>query len=138
MEDLETRVENLETSLRQHQHTSIDSTLPLPIQMPNVQTVVTATTVTPTVSNNCIDITAVASAFAIANPTGTPYNFQKLLIRIKDNGTPRAITWGTAYVAGGYALPSTTITSKILTLGFLYNSANALNKWMLIAGAQEA
>lgn len=136
METLEERIEDLETSLRQHQHTSIDSTLPLPIQLPNIQRISTASTVTPTVSNNCIDITAVASAFAFANPTGTAYNFQKLLIRIKDDGTPRAITWGTSYAAGGYALPNTTITSKILVLGFLYNSNTSL--WYLIAGSQES
>lgn len=104
-----------------------------------VQSVTDAATVTPDAdANDCVDITAIAQAFTIANPTGTPTNFQKLIIRIKDNGTARAITFGTAYVAGGVALPTTTVISKILTLGFIYNTANSLNKWQLVASAQEA
>lgn len=104
-----------------------------------VQSVTDAATVTPNAdSDDCVDITAIAQAFTIANPSGTPTNFQKLIIRIKDNGTARAITWGSGYVAGGTALPSTTVLSKILNLGFIYNTANSLNKWQLVASAQEA
>lgn len=104
-----------------------------------VQSVSDAATVTPNAdSDDCVDITAIAQAFTIANPSGTPTNFQKLIIRIKDNGTARAISFGTAYVAGGVSLPTTTVISKILTLGFIYNSANSLNKWQLVASAQEA
>ncbi len=106
---------------------------------PRVQSVADAETITPNAdTNDCVDITAIAQAFTIANPSGTPANFQRLIIRIKDNATPRAITWGTAYVAGGVALPSITVLSKILTLTFMYNSANSLNKWQLIHSAQEA
>lgn len=104
-----------------------------------VQSVSDAATITPAGdSDDCVDITAIAQAFTIANPTGTPTNFQTLVIRIKDNGTARAITWGNGYVAGGVALPTTTVLSKILTLGFIYNTANTLNKWQLVASAQEA
>lgn len=103
-----------------------------------VQSVSDAATVTPNAdSDDCVDITAIAQAFTIANPSGTPTNFQKIIIRIKDNGTARAITWGNGYVAGGVALPTTTVLSKILNLGFMYNTANTLNKWQLIASAQE-
>lgn len=70
--------------------------------------------------------------------TGTPTNKQTLVFQIKDDGTARAITWGTNFVAGGVALPTTTVISKILTVGFIYNTANSLNKWMCIASAQEA
>lgn len=104
-----------------------------------VQSVADAATITPAAdSDDCVDITAIAQAFTIANPSGTPTNFQQIIIRIKDNGTARAITWGSNFVAGGVALPSTTVLSKILTLGFIYNTANALNKWQLVASAQEA
>ena len=104
-----------------------------------VQSVSNAATITPSADNDdAVDITAIAQTFTIANPTGTPTNFQKLLIRIKDNGTARAITWGTAYAAQGISLPSTTVLSKILTIGFIYNTANSLNKWQLVALAQEA
>lgn len=104
-----------------------------------VQSVADAATITPNAdSDDCVDITAIAQAFTIANPSGTPTNFQQIIIRIKDNGTARGITWGNGYVAGGVALPTTTVLSKILTLGFIYNTANALNKWQLVASAQEA
>jgi hypothetical protein len=89
-------------------------------------------------TDDLLDITAQAAAAAFGNPTGTPVNGQKLIIRIKDNATARALTWGSAYVAGGVALPSTTILSKILTIGFIYNTANALNKWQCVAASQEA
>lgn len=103
-----------------------------------VQSVTDAATVTPAAdTNDCVDITALAQAVTIAQPTGTPTNFQKLIIRFKDNGTARAITWNAAFVAGGVALPSTTVLSKILTTGFFYNTANSLNKWQCLATAQE-
>ena len=104
-----------------------------------VQSVTDAATVTPDAdANDVVDITAIAQAFTIANPSGTPTNFQTLIIRIKDNATAHGITWGNGYVAGGVALPSTTVLSKILTLGFIYNTANSLNKWQLIASSLEA
>lgn len=84
------------------------------------------------------DVTALAAAPTFGAPTGTPYNGQKLIIRIKDNATLRALAWNAIYVAGGVALPTTTVASKILTVGFMYNTANALNKFCCIASAQEA
>lgn len=89
---------------------------------------------------DAVDITALAAAITdmSANMTGTPTNKQTLLFQIKDNGTARAISWGSGFVAGGVALPTTTVISKILTVGFIYNTANALNKWMCVASAQEA
>jgi hypothetical protein len=104
------------------------------------RTSVASSSATPTPNADTTDLfalTAQAAAAAFANPTGTPVNGQLLTIRIKDNGTARALTWGTAYVAGGVALPSTTVLSKILTLGLIYNTDNALNKWQLVASALE-
>lgn len=98
---------------------------------------------TPTINTDdcdAVDITALATAITnmSTNMTGTPTNKQTLVFQIKDDGTARAITWGTNFVAGGVALPTTTVISKILTVGFIYNTANSLNKWMCIASAQEA
>ena len=98
---------------------------------------------TPTINtDNCdaVDITALAEDITnmSTNLSGTPTNKQKLLFEIKDNGTARAISWGTSFVAGGVALPTTTVLSKILTVGFIYSTANSLNKWRCIAVAQEA
>jgi hypothetical protein len=92
--------------------------------------------------DNCdaVDITAQAGDIAsmTTNMTGTGTNFQRLLVRFKDDGTARAITWGANFVAGGVALPTTTVISKILTVGFIYNTANSLNKWQCVASVQEA
>jgi hypothetical protein len=82
--------------------------------------------------------TALSVAPTFGAPTGTPVNGQKLIIRIKDNGTARALNWNAAYVAGGSSLPTTTVINKTMHLGFIYNTDNALNKWMLIAKAEEA
>jgi len=132
------RIEALEMLMREHTHSTLDSTSPLPKGTNVVQSVASASTVTPRYEEDCVDITALATAVTIANPTGSPYNFKKLVIRFKDNGTARAITWGSDYVAGGFALPSTTVLSKIMTLGFFYNTANNLNKWQLVGYALEA
>ena len=60
---------------------------------------------------------------------------QKLIIRIKDNGTARALTYGSEYRALGVALPTTTVINKTLYMGLIYNSTDT--KWDLVAVAQE-
>lgn len=97
-----------------------------------------ASNATPTPAADSVDmhtITAQAEAAAFAAPTGTPTAGQKLIIRIKDNGTARALSWNAIYRAMGTALPSTTVLSKTLYLGFIYNSTDS--KWDLVASAQE-
>lgn len=96
---------------------------------------------TPTINtDNCDAVTITAQAEAITSMTtnlsGTPTNFQKLIIRIKDNGTARAITWGSSFEARGVALPTTTVISKVLTVGFIYDTVTS--KWGCVASAQEA
>jgi hypothetical protein len=106
--------------------------------IPRVTSVASSATPTPNAdTTDLYDLTAQAAAAAFAAPTGTPHNAQRLTIRIKDNGTARALTWDAVYVAGGVAIPSTTVLSKILTLEWIYNTANALNAWQLVAAAQE-
>jgi hypothetical protein len=95
---------------------------------------------TPTVNtDNCDCVTITAQAEAISSMTtnlsGTPTNFQTLVFRIKDNGTARAITWGDSFEAKGVALPTTTVISKVLTVGFMYDTVTS--KWGCLASAQE-
>ena len=80
-------------------------------------------------------ITAQAGALKFNNPGGTPLNGQKLIIRIKDDGTARALTYDTQFRAMGVALPTTTVKGKTLYMGFIYNSNDT--KWDLVASAQE-
>lgn len=105
---------------------------PLP---PNVQSVASAGTVTPTFSNDLVKITAQAAALTLANPTGTASEVG-MVIRIKDNGTARAITFGSQYRAVGVALPTTTVVSKTLYLAMVYNADDT--KWDVVAVGQEA
>ena len=86
---------------------------------------------------NFYSLTAQAAAATFGAPSGSPTNATNLVIRIKDNGTAQTLAWNAAYVAGGVALPTTTVISKILHIGFIYNTANALNKWMCVASSQE-
>jgi hypothetical protein len=84
----------------------------------------------PTINtDNCDAVTITALDEAITsmttNLTGTPVNFQKLIVRIKDDGTNRAIEWGEKFVAKGVALPTTTTASKLLTVGFIYDTVAA-------------
>lgn len=91
---------------------------------PRVQTVTSSATVTPTSTNDLVTITAQATGLTLANPTGTFVEGQSLMIRIKDNGTARAITFGADYRAIGITLPSTTVISKTMYLGIIYNSTD--------------
>jgi hypothetical protein len=81
------------------------------------------------------EITAQAGALKFNNPSGSPTGGQRLVIRIKDNGTARALTYDTQYIGVGVSLPTTTVLSKILYMGFFYNATNI--KWDLVAVAQE-
>lgn len=97
-------------------------------------------TITPTSdTTNQYTVTALAAAATIAVPTGSPIDGQKLTIRIKDNGTARALTWTVS--AGGYrivgtTLPATTVISKVLYVGCIYNSQDSF--WDVVAIAQQA
>ena len=82
------------------------------------------------------EVTAQAGALLFNAPGGTPLGGQKLVIRIKDNGTARALTYNAIFRAMGNALPTTTVLSKTLYMGFIYNATDS--KWDLVAVAQEA
>jgi hypothetical protein len=104
--------------------------------LPSVQSVVSATTVTPISSNDLVIITAQAAALTLANPTGTWSQGKDLMIRIKDDGTARAITWDTKYRAIGVTLPTTTVISKTTYVGIIYNSTD--DKFDVIGVTTEA
>lgn len=103
-----------------------------------VATITSHATPTINIGNyDCVTITAQAEAITnmTTNLSGSPTNFQSLLFRIKDNGTGRAITWGTSFVAMGVALPTTTTASKVLTVGFIYDTVTS--KWGCVASLNE-
>lgn len=105
--------------------------------VPNVQSLTSSDTVTPVATANAmVSISAQAVALAFAAPSGTPLDGQRLMIRLKDNGTSQTISWNAAYIAGGAALPTATTAGKWAHINFIYNTTNS--KWMCIAVAQEA
>jgi hypothetical protein len=109
-----------------------------------VQTVISNTVVshaTPSINTDTTDIftiTALAAAITsmTTNLTGTPKNGQKLIIRIKDDGTARAITWGASFVNRGGILPTTTVLGKYHYVGLIYNSTASV--WDCVAATIEA
>ena len=104
---------------------------------PSVQEVVSATTVTPNAnSDDEIVITAQGGALTLANPSGSPVQGQAMIIRIKDNGISRTITYGSEYRAIGITLPTDTTISKITYIGMIYNANDS--KWDCISTVTEA
>ena len=112
----------------------------IPARSPSIQSVASSATVTPTFADDQVNITAQAAALNLANPTGTAVDGWGIAIRIKDNGTARAIAYnggsGSQYRAMGVTLPTTTVISKTLYLGMVWNAADS--KWDVVAVAQEA
>jgi hypothetical protein len=106
------------------------------LRAPAVQSVASAATVTPTFLDDIVLITAQAEALTLANPTGTAIDGLGMVIRIKDNGTARAINYGTQYRAIGVTLPTTTVISKTHYLAMIYSATDT--KWDVLAVGQEA
>lgn len=97
----------------------------------------TATTLTPNVDlNDQETVTDLASAMTIAEPTGTVSSGMKLMLRIADNGTNRALTWNGIFRAIGVTLPTTTTANKILYVGCIYSEQGS--KWDVVAIKEEA
>jgi len=106
-------------------------------QRSGTQTTTSATTFT--INSEIQDlgiITAQAAALTIAAPTGTPAQGQKLIFRIKDNGTARAITWNAIFRVIGTTLPTTTVINKTTYVGCIYNSTDT--KWDVVVVNTEA
>jgi hypothetical protein len=58
--------------------------------------------------------------------TGTPTQGQPWVVRFKDDGTGRAITWGASYRAVGVTLPTTTSAGKTIYVGGYYNATDGI------------
>lgn len=103
---------------------------------PRVST--TTSSGTPTINTDNVDmygLTALAvniTSFT-TNLSGTPTNGQKLWIYIVGTAA-RTIAWGASFEASGnVALPTTTVTTQRLDVGFVWNAATS--KWRCVAVA---
>lgn len=102
---------------------------------PRVSTAASASSITPDISAfNQYSVTALAASLTINASTGTPVAGNKLLFYLKDDGTPRTITWNAIYKPIGVTLPTTTVANKKLYVGAVYNGTD----WDVIAVQQEA
>jgi hypothetical protein len=111
------------------------------VRVGTVRSNTTVSSATPAINSDTTDIftiTALATAITsmTTNLTGTPGNGQKLVIRIKDDGTARAITWGASFASRGATLPTITVAGKYQYNGFFWNST--ASTWDCVATVNEA
>lgn len=97
----------------------------------------TTSSATPTINTDNVDMylltaQAVAITSFTTNLSGTPTEWQTLIISI--TGTwARAITWWASFEASTVALPTTTVSTDRLDVGFIWNTTTS--KWRCIAKA---
>jgi hypothetical protein len=108
---------------------------------PRIGTIASASTITPTSDlSDQYNITALAVPATFAAPSGAPFtDGQKMIIRIKDNNTARALTWttsATGYRVVGTTLPTTTVANKTIYVGCIWNALE--NMWDVVAVTTQA
>jgi len=97
----------------------------------------TANSATPTLNTDSYDMMvitgqSVAITSFTTNLTGTPVNGQKLWIAITGT-TAIAITWGASFESSTVTLPTTTVSTNRLDVGFVWSVA--ASKWRCVATA---
>ncbi len=95
----------------------------------------TTSSATPTINTDNVDFYALTAQTAditsfTTNLSGTPSVGDTLWIAITGTAA-RAITWGASFEASTVALPTTTVTTARLDVGFVWNDATS--KWRCIA-----
>lgn len=98
--------------------------------------VTVAQSATPSINTDTTDvasITGLAQAITSVSVTGTPVDGDLLMVRITDNGSAHALAWGGSFESSTVALPTTTVASTMLVVGFMWNTATT--KWRCIASA---
>jgi hypothetical protein len=104
---------------------------------PRVTSAASASSLTPDISvSDVYAYTALAAGLTINAPNGTPLDGDKLIFRLLDNGTSRALTWNGTYTVIGVTLPTATTISKTTYVGCIYNANNT--RWDVIAVTTQA
>ena len=104
---------------------------------PRIGTTASSSTPTPDAdAHDQYNVTALAANATFGAPTGAPTDGQVLRIRILDNGTARTLAYNAIYRAIGVNLPTTTIISKTIYLGMIYNSV--VPTWDVVAVSIQA
>lgn len=97
----------------------------------------TTSSATPTINTDNVDFYSLTAQTAditsfTTNLSGTPTENQTLWIAITGTAA-RAITWGASFEASTVALPTTTVTTARLDVGFVWNTVTS--KWRCVASA---
>jgi len=97
----------------------------------------TTSSATPTINTDNVDYYSLTAQTVditsfTTNLSGTPTDGQKLWISITGTAA-RAITWGASFEASTVALPTTTVSTNRLDVGFVWNAATS--KWRCVATA---
>lgn len=116
---------------------TISSTHTLTNKRVTPRTGTTTSSTTPTINTDNVDfysITALAGDITsfTTNLSGTPTDGQKLWIAITGTAA-RAITWGSSFESSTVTLPTTTVSTNRLDVGFVWNAATS--KWRCVAKA---
>ena len=128
---------NESTGLKYTTPLSASSTNTLTNKRINPRVTSETSSATPTINTDNTDIHRI-TALAVditsmtTNLSGTPTHGQKLIIEITGTAA-RAITWGASFEASTATLPTTTVTTAMLSVGLIYNSATS--KWRCVAVA---
>lgn len=109
----------------------------IPGASPMVRSISTGTSITPSTTNaNGLAINALAADATINAPSGNPGDMHGILMRIKDNGTARGLTWNGIYRAIGVTIPTATTANKWMYIGIRYNSIDT--RWDVYSVSREA
>ena len=98
--------------------------------------VTTATDTTAAINTDITDVyelTGMAGATTFTL-TGTPTDGQMLIVRVKDDGTTRVLTW-TGFTAIGVTLPANSTAGKWHYVGCIYNLIGTT--WQVVAVSEE-
>ena len=107
----------------------------LPAGLPIVNSITSASTITPVGASSQYEVTALAVGATIAAPSGSPVDAQQLVLRIADNGSSQSLTWDPIYRVVGTTLPTTTVAGKDLYVGCIYNTQRTT--WDVVAVSQQ-
>ena len=104
---------------------------------PRVSSTTSTSSIAPNISSfDQYAVTAQAVGLTLNAPIGTPVDGNKLMFRLLDNGTARALTWNATYTVIGVTLPATTVANKTTYVGCIYNANNT--RWDVVAVVTQA
>ncbi len=97
----------------------------------------TTSSATPTINTDNVDIYRISAQTVditsmTTNLSGTPADGQTLIISITGTAA-RAITWGASFESSTVTLPTTTVSTDRLDVGFIWNTVTS--KWRCLAVA---